>query len=387
MTEYDYSPEAYHQYMATQSRIQDWASTTADAQPYHPDTPPTPGVTTLMEMQGGMGPYEDKALKYRPQPGSPDFVPPSRPRTAPPKDSMIYRQPSANPAQYTPPVPPLPPMPQTQIYNHTSQTNTPYGSQYSVTVQTTNGVYVQQKTYQQTTQPLVPQRRVPSSQTYPMQGYPPQTYPAHHYPDHTYAPAPGPPPQQRIRAQSSAAPAHAPVVPTQMSNGIYAAPSRSYHASVQSLAPPPQAMHPSAAQSGYDTAPRETRRAKSSATLRSQHSAAHSRVAQDVPPVLGSQNQQYYTLPRASKSSATLHSKSSSKRSRRHEEAGMPMNEFGEAAQRTARPFPGASQMHRHALIPIATYETPSVSGYAKAKPQPLIKRIFSNVTGSKKRD
>ncbi|KAJ7620071.1 hypothetical protein FB45DRAFT_1094005 [Roridomyces roridus] len=42
MSEYDYSPEAYKSYMATQSRIKDWTHETSRSRPCHLNTPPTP---------------------------------------------------------------------------------------------------------------------------------------------------------------------------------------------------------------------------------------------------------------------------------------------------------------------------------------------------------
>ncbi|KAJ7264285.1 hypothetical protein C8J57DRAFT_1470477 [Mycena rebaudengoi] len=370
MTEYDYSPEARTQYMQTQSRIQNWASQTAGSQPYHPDTPPTPAPLAPKPLYGGMarnrsrvpsnpvyppevayGPYTNNTLPRSYYPSATTAMqalpqqPPSRPRTAPPPKGSIYGQTVAVPVRYGHSVVPAPPVTTTHFY--ASQTSTPYGSQYSLTKQTSDGVYVQQQVYQQTTQPLAPQRGPPVNK-YPLTS---------------------PPVQRRIRSRASTI--HAPVAPLQSSNRVYGAGHRDYIGSVQSLAQ----LHPEPTAESDQTLSRETRRSKSSTTLKSKYSTCPRIEDMPLPP-----SQHYYTLPRGSKSTTTLESGSKgAKSSRRHQDVPTK-GKFGDFGHRT----PAASEMLVHSLIPLAIYQ-PVPECPVKAKSKPLLQRMLKSVTGKKR--
>ncbi|KAF9009416.1 hypothetical protein BDQ17DRAFT_1322987 [Cyathus striatus] len=51
MTEYDYSPEAYERYLATQNRIARWVDNTLQHNPRNPFTPATPAVQALKDLE------------------------------------------------------------------------------------------------------------------------------------------------------------------------------------------------------------------------------------------------------------------------------------------------------------------------------------------------
>ncbi|KAJ7088835.1 hypothetical protein B0H15DRAFT_287304 [Mycena belliarum] len=426
MTEYDYSPEAYNQHLQTQSRIKDWTSQTAQSQPCHPETPPTPAALRSKPLPASdypvpaVPPYKKSGLqRRRDASGAP--IPPD----------LNLRKPNTAPA----PVP-------NQIYQYT-QKSTPFGAQLNISAQTTNGAYVQQQLYQQTVHAV---RSTPQTLQVPMINYAPlarNPYPAE---EHLQLPGPGPDAlAPRVRSKSSHAPRapppglggdgiHGPPVPPMPDrprahssvrpagaaaplqpangaymNGVYAAPQRTFKSSVSSLQLPPRYLHASAQQ--YPLPEQQTRKSKSSATLQSRYAAEarYPRVEQ-VPPMPAPHQAQmgFYTLSRESKSSATLHphmvavpampaphkgqqgfyavpkaSKSAatlygqprvSSRGHHHRQRDASMPE------KMSSSHPAASQMLVHSLAPYAAYHKEAPAPRSKA--QPLLKRIFGKKSG-----
>ncbi|KAJ7476681.1 hypothetical protein FB451DRAFT_1460999 [Mycena latifolia] len=393
MTEYDYSPQAIDQYMQTQSRIQAWTTLAGQSKLCDPETPPTPAVRS-------------QSLP-RSQAHSPSAaIEKTQPAWAHKKhDAMRKMQASGVPV---PPVlrvrTPAPAAAPNQVYSYSQQT-TPYGSQVNISTQTSNGAYVQQQSYQQTTRAA---QLAPQTLEVPMINYAPlarNPYPA---PEHLQRPGPESVPSRRVRSKSShstrapepAGGMYAPPVPPMpdrdrprahssvrppgaaaplqpsngaFANGVYGAPPRTFQSSVSSLQLP--AGYLAASPQNYPVLGRETRKSKSSATLKSKYAQQAQRPrVEDMPPMPAPQRAQtgFYTVPRASKSSATLYAepRAPSHRSHRHRDASMP--EFGE---KMSRPHPAASQMLVHSLIPLATYQ--EQVPLPRAKPQPLLKRIF----------
>ncbi|KAJ7685875.1 hypothetical protein B0H17DRAFT_1204702 [Mycena rosella] len=388
MTEYTSSPAAIDQYMRTQSRIQKWTSAAARSQLCDPETPATPAVASKL-LTRTTPHYNNVPLPYLATDTQAAWEH---------KKHDAMRKMQASGTQ----VPPAlsvrtPPAPPNQVYNYTQQT-TPYGSQVNISSQTSNGVYVQQHSYQQTTRALAPQtlqvppvnsaplaqNPYPAAEHFRLQG--PESVPALRVRSKSshgsraapsggsiYAP-PVPALPDRPRAHSSVRPpgAAAPLQPSNgaYANGVYGAPPRSVQSSISSLQLPSaySTLGPSAQ---YPLPPRETRKSKSSATLKSKYAQQAQRPrVEDMPPMPAPQHAQmgFYTVPRGSKSSATLYA--APRTSRRHRDASMP--EFGE---KMSAPHPAASQMLVHSLIPLATYQEHAPA--PRAKPQPLLKRIF----------
>ncbi|KAF8177310.1 hypothetical protein K438DRAFT_1770078 [Mycena galopus ATCC 62051] len=412
MTEYDYSPEAVARYMDSQARIQQWTAITARSGPVDPSTPPTPANAPsipLPSVHGGkakqMQSLESVGVETQPAWAHKKH------------DAMRKMQGSSALSNLTVKTgPPVAVVPANQVYAYTQRT-TPYGSQLNITSQTSDGRYIQQESYRQTTRQVNPQSQ--SSLTVPPVNYAPlaqNPYPAPaHFlhrlpranptpsrvrskssesarraplPSHSnggiYAP-PVPPIPERHRAQSSVRPpgAAAPLHPANSAyaNGMYGAPT----AAVSSLALPNPYFPAPQQQQQYPAI--DKTKSKSSATLNTRYAhAAEARrpYLEQVPSGMMPMPQQaeagFYATPRASKSSATLYAEprgtgstksKHSKSSRR--ERRPPMPEFSE---KMSTPHPAASQMLVHSLIPVATHRD---AGYPeqRVKQPSLFKRMF----------
>ncbi|KAJ7114937.1 hypothetical protein C8R44DRAFT_880994 [Mycena epipterygia] len=360
MTEYDYSPEAVDRYMQTQSRIQHWTQVASRSQLCDPDTPPTPAFLSKGLPKSAVAP---QPIAYNTEP-SPGLATHTKPSWAHKKHDVLRRIQASSgdgvpPALtvHTPAVPPA------QVYNYTQQTNR-YGSQLNITAQTSNGVYVQQHSYQQTTRPI---QLTPQTLEVPPVNYAPLAQNPYPAPEHFRLPGPEAPlvSKPRVRAKSSGAGTHthsvrgggmsAPPVPPmpmpqhhtvrprahssvrppgaapplQPSNGVYAnglftpapaptPPTFQPSQSVSSLALP--APYPYTTDQHSTPYPagqypvlgmKPKSKSKSSATLKSKYAAQAQRPrVEDMPPgIPASQTAQlhFYTAPRAAKSSATLY--------------------------------------------------------------------------------
>ncbi|KAJ6451281.1 hypothetical protein C8R45DRAFT_1125037 [Mycena sanguinolenta] len=373
MTEYDYSPEAIQQYMDSQTRIQQWSADTARSGPCDPSTPPTPAAPRSIALPQTQGSATVRKMRARPN---------LTIQTSPPRATA--------------------PAPANQVYAYTQRT-TPYGSQVNITSQTSDGRYIQQQSYHQTTLAAPQSLEVPPVNYAPLARNP---YPAPEHLYHSlprenprvrsksshserptqpiYAP-PVPPIPERHRAHSSARPAGAaaPLYPASgaYANGMYGAPSAassSIHLPAAGYLPATVAQY----------AAMDRAKSKSSATLNMRYATgAHARVEQALPmPVPQHAQVQaqagFYATPRASKSSATLyaephsHSKSSkSKSSSKHERERRPaIPEFGE---KMSTPHPAASQMLVHSLVPVASYKDTHPAPTTRTKQPSLFKRMF----------
>ncbi|KAJ6553018.1 hypothetical protein B0H19DRAFT_1377719 [Mycena capillaripes] len=414
MTEYDYSPEAIQQYLQSQTRIQQWSAATARSHPCDPNTPPTPAAPKSIALPPIHG---SGTSKYATEPLASVGVE-TQPGWAHKKqDVMRKMQASGGPAPgsltvQTPATGPAP----NQTYAYTQQT-TPYGSQLSITTQTSDGRYVQQQSYRQMTRPVHPSSgtlAVPPVNYAPLARNPYPTpeqfnslpraaapitrdtrvrsksshserraFPGGQADGGMYVP-PVPPMPERHRAHSSVRPpgAAAPLHPANgaYANGMYGAPP----SAVSSFQlPGPYVPAPARQrQQQYPTPALAKTKSKSSATLNTRYATEARRPRlEEAPPMPAPQQVQpeFYATPRASKSSATLYaepraspkSTSKSSKSKRAHKHRPPMPEFGE---KMSSPHPAASQMLVHSLVPLATYREPEP---ARAKPPSLFKRMF----------
>ncbi|KAJ7679511.1 hypothetical protein DFH06DRAFT_1291127 [Mycena polygramma] len=403
MTEYDYSPEAVDQYVRSQARIQQWTAQTARSRTCDPSTPPTPVAPRSIGLPPSHATYGPPPL---PEPQS-EWT--QKSQTALRKIKATGGTPPPRLAVKTPALG----VPANQVYSYKQKT-TPHGSKLSITTQTTDGQYVQQQSYRETTRALHPESQqtlaVPpvnyaplahnpfpvqeQFQTLPRATAPPSTRvrskSSHSerraLPGGLAPPVPSMP--ERHRAHSNVRPpgAAAPLHPATLANDMYAPPSAvsSLQLPTPYYPPPQQQMHMQQQQPQYSAMAKS--KSKSSATLNTRYATEARRPQlQDAPPMPMSQQAQtgFYATPRASKSSATLYaaeprssprksSKSKSKSSSKHSHRP-PMPEFGE---RMSSPHPAASQMLVHSLVPLATYreETPEPR---RVKSPSLFQRIF----------
>ncbi|KAJ7889534.1 hypothetical protein B0H14DRAFT_3855734, partial [Mycena olivaceomarginata] len=197
MTEYDYSPEAVQQYLNSQMRIQQWTAVTARSSPVDPSTPPTPALRPSVGLPPIQNSSTQTAWAHKKQ------------------DAMrkMHAYASAAPPNLTVQTPAAA---GNQVYAYAQQT-TPYGSQLSITQQTSDGRYVQQQSYRETTRPLHP-TPAPAAQMLevPPVNYAPLAQNPHPVPEHFYHSLPraagAPTRTQRVRSKSShgAHPAPAP---------------------------------------------------------------------------------------------------------------------------------------------------------------------------------
>ncbi|KAJ7176143.1 hypothetical protein C8R43DRAFT_1197689 [Mycena crocata] len=407
MTEYDYSPEALEAHMRGQARIVQWSSANARTQLYHPDTPPTPAIKSRsLPRSKSQGPLN---AQYNGGPSPPGAVDTQAAWEQKKRIAMSKVQGD---------------IPQDQVYQYLA-TKTPYGTQLNITTQTSNGRYVQQRSYQQTTRPVVPQtlevppvnyaplaqNPYPSSDHYQLQGAPlvpnrrvrsksshgPRTTEGGMYTAPPVPPMPPLPERERGRTHSSARPSGAapPFNPSNgaFANGIYASPHPHPHPQT-----PPRTVHSQASvstlqlPSAYLPASQQQlyaqqemgapRKSKSSATLKTRYAQeAHQPRIEDMPPMPVPQQGQvgsFYQMSRASKSSATLYAEpranpgtpkdgssaysSPSKHSAStSKRSRRPREPMPEFGERMSTPHPAASQMIFHSLVPVATYREHSV--------------------------
>lgn len=110
MTEYDYSPEAYERFMATQNRIAKWVDTTQQHQPRNPFTPSTPAPPTFHQPlprhirsssrhrddnrshHSRDSRHRDRDRDLSPSASGSGRHGPPRPRTAPPREDIYGQQ-------------------------------------------------------------------------------------------------------------------------------------------------------------------------------------------------------------------------------------------------------------------------------------------------------
>ncbi|KAJ7913369.1 hypothetical protein B0H13DRAFT_1873920 [Mycena leptocephala] len=410
MTEYDCSPEAIQQYMHSQARIKQWTAHTARSRPCDPSTPPTPAMLKSIGLPAS---HASGNFNYNTEPlGSVGVE--TQPAWAHKKYDVMRRMNSSGiptPATLTVATPATSSA-TNQVYSY-SQKTTPYGSQLSITTQTSDGRNIQQQSYRQTTRPvhlevppvnyaplaqnpypapehfhtipssvaaLVPNRRVRSKSSHSDRRAPSVAQIG----GGIYAP-PVPPVPERLRTHSSVRPPGAAesLHPSNgaYANGLYGAPSASAASSLHLPAP----YFPAPVQQQQYPVLAKTK-SKSSATLNTRYAAEARRPRlEETPPMPAPHRAQaeFYAAPRASKSSATLYaepraspkskSKSSSKRGR---EPRPPMPQFGE---KMSNPHPAASQMLFHSLVPLATYkqDPEAEAEYTRKKPASLFKRMF----------
>ncbi|KAJ6476514.1 hypothetical protein C8R47DRAFT_660692 [Mycena vitilis] len=406
MTEYDYSPEAIDQYVKSQARIQQWTVQTALSRTCDPSTPPTPVASRSIGLPPSHATYGPPPL---PEPQS-EWT--QKSQTALRKIRATGGTPPPRLAVQTPALG----VPANQVYSYKQKT-TRNGSKLSITSQNTDGQYVQQQSYRETTRALHPESQqtlaVPpvnyaplahnpfpvqeQFQTLPRATAPPsaRVRSKSSHSERRALPSEGgglappmPPMPERHRAHSNVRPpgAAAPLHPANsaLANGMYAPPSAVSSLQLPTPYYPPQQQRQMQQQPQYSAMAKI--KCKSSATLNTRYATEARRPQlQDAPPMPMPQQAQtgFYATPRASKSSATLYaaeprssprksSKSKSKSPSKHSQRP-PMPEFGE---RMSSPHPAASQMLVHSLVPLATYRegTPEPR---RVKSPSLFHRIF----------
>ncbi|CAK5263741.1 unnamed protein product [Mycena citricolor] len=285
MTEYDFSPEAMERYQATQNRIQRWTqdtSSTNQADPYAPAIPaPQRGAQVFSAASVPMSTGTQEAWACKKQ-------------SAIEKLSGVQSSSAAAAAAAA----------GNEIYSYSRQSG-PHGSHLTIHTQTSNGTYVQRRTYQQTTTraaaPTGPGFSTPPPLPLYGAGSDRSRAPSNQSAYDLAATAQG---SQRTRAYST-------VGTIQPANiGIYAA-------------APCAAAHPAYQRDpGHQPRASQKSRSKSSVALSAQYHAAAQQAAPPVPTVPAS----FYANARAAKSSATLYaaaeprkskSKSTSKRAHR----------------------------------------------------------------------